>query len=88
MPTLHYSTDGTWFDYDAGRDEQGPAGGNDFHGRKKLTEDYRAVTCRTCRELCGFDDLLTDAIHARGFASDVDVRLLRETERHERRAAA
>ena len=87
MPTLHYSTDGTWFDYDAGRYEQVPACGNDFHRRKKLTEDWTAVTCRTCRELCGFDDAITAAVHAHGFAPDEQLTELRGDPFRNRRAA-
>jgi hypothetical protein len=30
--------------------------GNNFSRRKKLTDDPDKVTCRTCRELCGFPD--------------------------------
>jgi hypothetical protein len=53
---LHYSVDGTWFDYDTNQYEQMPACGYDFHGRKKLTEDWREVTCPECRECCGFTE--------------------------------
>lgn len=52
---LHYAVDGTFFDYDDGRYEQVPACGNDFRGRKKLTDDHEAVTCKTCRELLGLN---------------------------------
>jgi hypothetical protein len=58
--TLHYAIDGTWFDYDEGSYEQVPACGNDFRGRKKLTDDWEAVTCKTCRQLLGFDEQLTE----------------------------
>jgi len=50
---LHYACDGTWFDYDEGCYEQVPACGNDFHGRKRLTDDPSEITCPTCRELLG-----------------------------------
>jgi hypothetical protein len=55
---IHYACDGTWFDYDEGCYEQVPACGNDFHGRKKLTDDPDAVTCPTCRELCGISNVV------------------------------
>jgi hypothetical protein len=53
---LHFAVDGTWFDYDEGCCELVPVCGNDFHFRKKLTDNPDAVTCRECRELCGFDE--------------------------------
>jgi hypothetical protein len=51
---IHYACDGTWFDCDEGCYEQVPACGNDFHGRKRLSDDPDDITCPTCRELCGF----------------------------------
>jgi hypothetical protein len=57
---IHYACDGTWFDCDEGCYEQVPACGNDFHGRKKLTDDPDEVTCLVCRELCDLGTQLTE----------------------------
>ena len=59
---LHYAVDGTWYDYDERQYEQVPACGNDFHGRKKLTDDPEAVSCKQCRELLGLDVQLTECL--------------------------
>lgn len=40
-----------------------PACGGDFHRRKALTDDPAKVTCRQCRELCGFDEQLVEVEH-------------------------
>ena len=52
MTRLHYAieTDGI-----LGCVEVQPVCGNNFHGRKKLTDDWEAVTCPECIRLCGFE---------------------------------
>lgn len=50
---LHFGVEGDWLRVDGPGYELVPACGYDFHGRKKLAEDYREVTCPTCRKLCG-----------------------------------
>lgn len=59
---LHFAVAGTWYDHDERDYEHVPACGYDFHGRKKLTDDPEAVTCKECRALCGFDVQLTDCV--------------------------
>jgi hypothetical protein len=56
VSVLHYaieSDNGIWT-------ETVPVCGNDFRRTKKLTDDWTAVTCRKCRELCGFDEQIVE----------------------------
>jgi len=54
MTVLHYAVESEMFGpYET---ETRACCGNDFRRTKKLTDDWRKVTCRTCRELCGFPD--------------------------------
>lgn len=53
--TLHYAIEGEWLLADGQGYELRPVCGNDFDGRKRLTEDPAQVTCRKCLTLSGFD---------------------------------
>jgi hypothetical protein len=63
----HFAVDGTWLADDSYGYEQVPACGNDFHGRKNLTDDPEEVSCKTCRELLGLDVQMTE-VHSDPFA--------------------